>query len=110
MEPEDRRLLTDIHGIVSGLKPVIDSHGESLKFLDVRTRSLEVGHNIHDVKIIRLQEDLNGLGSKKSTHEPGITRAVIEFLAAAPVYAHVAVYAAGIAVTAVAVLWKHWPR
>ena len=115
MEPEDRRLLTDIHGIVSGLKPVIDTHGKTIDALDSRTRRLEIGHGAHEVKIGRLQDDLDGLGRKvrhvgAPRSETGMWRSILEIFASAPALWHFVLSACSIAVMAATILWKHWPR
>lgn len=64
MEEADRRLLIDIHGTVSGIKPVLEANASALKALDERQRRSEIMGAEHGVKIERLGSDLDGLGRK----------------------------------------------
>jgi hypothetical protein len=122
MDPEDRRLLIEVHGHVSGLKPVLDAHGAHLLRLDDRTRSLESRAVEGEVKTERLQQDLNGVGSKvralqtqrlaASTAPGGSSKWVtfLELLASAPKWAPALVTIGSLAATACVILWRHWPR
>lgn len=122
MEPEDRRLLTETHGLVRELKPLIEATRADVSGLDNRTRNLEVAYGAHDVKITRIQSDLDGMGRKfraasqmiKASPTPvpdagerGLLRTTFEFLAEAPTYAHVIVSGVSLLVAVAATLWKH---
>jgi heme oxygenase len=123
VEPEDRRLLNEIHGSVSGIGPLLKTHGDHLLRLDDRTRALEAAKVEHEVKAVRLQQDLDGLGRKvRGLGEKRLTAsqapentgsrwlAFLEVLAAAPKWVHAIVSIGSFAGLAATLLWKHWPR
>jgi hypothetical protein len=123
MEPEDRRLLNEIHGSVSGIGPLLKTHGDHLLRLDDRLRGVESKAIEQEVKAVRLQQDLDGLGRKvrvqgekrltaSQAPENGGSRwlAFLEVLAAAPKWVHAIVSIGSFAGLAATILWKHWPR
>lgn len=123
MDAEDRRILMEVHAGVAGLKPVLDQHGAHLLRLDDRTRSLETKAVEGEVKTERLQQDLNGLGSKVRTIQTAKLAAsaapenhgskwlaLLEILANAPKWAHAIIAAGSVATLAATILWQHWPR
>lgn len=124
MEFEDRRLLTEIHGTISGIKPVLEANTLALKELDMRQRRADIVAAEHGVKIERLQNDLDGLGRKvrvaqsvqhlhraQETGKPAgadtkwIT--FLEFLVILPKYGHVLLGIAGVTLAAVSLLLRY---
>jgi hypothetical protein len=123
MDPEDRRLLNEIHGNTSGIKAIVEMHTGQLQRLDSRVGELEVRSAEQDVKTTRQQQDLDGLGRKvraqgerrlaassKPENEGSRWLAFLEALAAVPKWAHVIVTLGSTGVTAAVLLWRHWPR
>lgn len=122
MDPEDRRLLIEIHGSVKGIEPVLKSHGESIAKLEDRSRTVEIGLAEHGGELKRVKSDLDGLGRKvragsdrrrleASTEDTGGKwLAFLEVLAALPKYAHVLLTIGSAVGMAAVVLWHHWPK
>jgi Flp pilus assembly CpaF family ATPase len=124
LDPEDRKLLLDIHGTVGGLKPLMERMDARQDSLDERQRKSEIVAAEQGVKVDRLQSDVDGAWKKikslddrqriRSAAHPessnGTWLAILEFLASAPKWAHALVTVGSVATTVGVVLWRHWPR
>jgi len=122
MDPEDRRLLIDIHGKVSAIQPSLDSLASGQKGLEERQRQSELTQATHGVKIERLQTDVDGafrkiksvedrsrIAVKANEHGSGWLK-VVEVVADAPKWVHAILTVGSLATTAGVIIWRHWPR
>jgi hypothetical protein len=126
MDPEDRRLLIEIHGDVKSLVPEVRANTRSLEKIEERTGKLEVRAGESDVRIERAQEDIDGLGRKVRVVSERAAAPILaapapaaeggkwwiaglEALAALPKFWHVFLSLGSIATTAFVILYKHWP-
>lgn len=100
MEPEDRRMLTEIHASVNKMEPVLAANTQALLGLDARQRASEIKSAEHGIQIKRLEGDVSGifrslrsLGGKaveaSKSFGDGKWVAVLEFLAIFPKYWHI---------------------
>ncbi len=121
----DESKLDRILGMVHEMKPVLIDVREGQKAMDERMRASETRGTEHEVKIERIQSDIDGMGRKvrgveartlalgptpPPETEPGRWRGIIEFVAAVPAVWHivggVVAGAAGV-ISAVAFVWRH---
>ena len=96
------------------MRPVLLDVRENQKAMDIRVRATEARGEQHEVKIRRVQEDLDGLGRRvreKAVALParseGNWRGVVDFLSVVPAYWHVVVSAMMFLATVLITAWRH---
>lgn len=111
----------DVRDMLHEMKPVVSALARSTESLDVRMRAIEIKQSEHDVKLLRTQSDVDGLGRKvraqreRHIHGPADSEGsrwidFLEVLAAVPKHWHVILTLGSMVTTAVMVLIRHWPR
>lgn len=115
MDPEDRRLLIEMHGDIKSIVPELRANSLAVRSLDERVRSVEVVQGQQNVKVDRLGSDMDGAWKRiksiddrrqaqvRTDGRKGKLDWIIALLAAIPEYWH-AVITVGSLVTAAAML------
>lgn len=115
MDAEDRRLLLEIHGTVSGIQPVLEANTATLRVMDERQRKGEMVSVEHGVKIERLESDVDGLGRKlrsQSLHlhqgggGHGRWLSFLEAMVILPKYWHILLGLGGVASALISILLR----
>jgi hypothetical protein len=121
MEPQDRQLLVETHGFVKGMEPVLAAAVKTLEVLERRQRGTEDKSIEHEIKIGRIQSDIEETkksirhirSDKRVAAERSILPTWLEFLTVAPTYVHWVIAGLSLATmtlgSALLTLWRHRP-
>jgi hypothetical protein len=114
----DSEKIDEMHGMIHAMKPMLEDVRADQKAMDSRMRVNEARGERHEVKIDRIQSDMDGLGRKVRNCQPasiaevrgeprgGKWLAFLEFMAVVPQYWHVCLSIASVGISAVVIAWK----
>lgn len=109
----------EMRGMLHELKPVVMGIHEGQKAIEERMRSVESIGVAHEIKITRVERDMDRLGQKiRSTQSVSVAEirgeprggkwlAFLEFFAVLPQYWHVILSIGMGALTTLTLLWRH---
>ncbi len=115
----DSEKIDAMFGMLHEIKPVVLDIKEGQKAMDTRLRVVEGIGVAHEVKISRIQSDMDGLGRKVRSYQPlsnaeergeprgGKWLAFLEVLAVLPQYWHVCLSIGMAALTLATILIRH---